>query len=392
MSFEDQLRSDLGGLRLPETLAPPADLADTVLIGMRRQARRRALVAAGGLAIAVAVAGATAPTWLSPQPSPGPIVSTSRACGGPLPTRPPAPAWEYFNPLTFEIDAGSVTGYRVKAHHLSTYYQTLEMVNPASNRIVGVLLYAAGGEPHRFDAQNNAVPFDPGAGEPAGSVHGAPAFWLPDDGFGTVGLNPQGLAWRWAPGAWVLVFAGQVTPGPDPAASTVDPAELRTIATQVAPQLELGVGAPVTSPFSMPVPDCTRLATSILFRETNNNGAPYTRFLLGFDTADKVDPTYPPPDETQPSLVVMADNRGAPDNLDAQTWYPEDLGHPAYVNDGTLSVYGVSGFAVEIWSVAMPNADTDAEKARLAAGIFRTITVHPGAADGEAAWGDPIVP
>jgi hypothetical protein len=40
----------------------------------------------------------------------------------------------------------------------------------------------------------------------------------------------------------------------------------------------------------------------------------------------------------------------------------------------------------------MPNADTAAEKASLAADVFRTITIYPGAAASEAAWGDPIVP
>jgi hypothetical protein len=400
MSFEDQVRSDLGDIRVPEALSPPADLADTVLIGMRRQARRRASVAAGGLVIAVAVASATAPVWLSPRPDAGPVAPTDRACGGPLPTRPPSQTWEYFDPLTNEIDAGGVTGYQVKDFVGTTYFQGLNMINPAGDRSVWVLLYAAGGEPHYIDDNDKAVPFDPGAGEPAGSVDGAPAYWLPDGHFsGDVNVNERGLAWQWAPGAWAFVVAAEVTRGGGPATPTasapsnVDAAELRTIAAQVAPHLELGVGTPVTSPFSMPVPDCTRLAMSVVSHVTADDGSPYTVFLLGFDTADKVAPTYPPPGDLQSSLLVIADTGDAPDDRDRLTEYPEDLGYPAYLDasEGILSVYEVFGFAVNVWPFAMPNADTDAEKASLAAGIFRTITIYPGAADSEAAWGDPIV-
>ncbi len=54
-------------------------------------------------------------------------------------------------------------------------------------------------------------------------------------------------------------------------------------------------------------------------------------------------------------------------------------------------MYEVFGFAVNVWPLAMPNAHTDAEKASLAADIFRTITIYPRAADSETAWGDPIV-
>jgi hypothetical protein len=153
------------------------------------------------------------------------------------------------------------TGYQAKDSVLTTYFQGLNMINPVGDRSVWVILYAAGGEPHYIDDNHKAIPFDPGAGEPAGSVDSAPAYWLPDGHFGhDVNLNERGLAWQWAPGAWAFVVAAEITEGGGSAtptattSSTVIPAELRTIAAQVAPQLELGVGTPVTSPLSMPVP------------------------------------------------------------------------------------------------------------------------------------------
>ncbi len=284
MTFEDELRSDLGDIRVPEALAPRADLADTVLTGMRRQTRRRMSVVAGSLAVALAVAGATAPVWLSRRPSSGPAAPTVTAptgqvcVGGVLPTRPPSPTREYFDPLASEINASGVTGYRLTASGTATHFQVVDMVNQAGDRAVGMVLYSAGGQPHYLDDNDVPVPFDPGAGEPAGSVGGAPAYWLPEKRYNLFNTRPQGIAWQWAPDAWAVVLAEQVIPGRDPShtpdPATVDRAELRTIAAQVAPQFKLGVATPVTSPFSVRQPDCTRIVLTVRSYSTPDHGEP----------------------------------------------------------------------------------------------------------------------
>jgi hypothetical protein len=227
---------------------------------------------------------------------------------------------------------------------------------------------------------------------------------LPEKRYNLFNTRPQGIAWQWAPDAWALVLAEQIIPGRDPShtpdPATVDRAELRTIAEQVAPQFELGVATPVTSPFSVRQPDCTRLVLTARTYSTTDHGEPYTGFLVAFDTADRPELTSPPmmEKELQPSLLVAADTADAgavPGNLGGLTEFPEDLDHPAYFDAAegrVLHVYGVSGFAVSVFPSGMPNTDTVAEKVSLVGAIFRSITIYPGAAGSEAAWGDPIAP
>lgn len=372
---------------------PPStvDVSVAVKAG-RRQRRISAGLVAGGVAIALAVAGGTAPMWLSSRPSPAPPAEPT--CGSPVPTRPSLLTWEQFNPLSHEIDASGVTGYKVKTSVTSTYWQFLELAN--SDRTVNVYLFARGGEPHYLDA-GQAAPFDPGAGEPAGPIGDAPAYWLPPEKLVSAGDPAQGLAWQWTPGAWVIVFAA--APEQDP--STVEPAELRTIVTQVAPQLVLGVGTPVTSPFSLPMPEGVCPAFTVTQWASDFGQQFATGFNIGFDTVGTAEPTHPFDNDYIPALAVNATPFARLDERPATaTEYPEDLGHPAYqavltpggqAADGLL-VYDFFGFGMQIGPVAMPGTSTEPERLSLAADIFRTITVYPGAADHDAAWGNPIAP
>jgi len=371
---------------------PPStvDISQAVRAGRRRRRIGTGLVA-GGVAIALAVAGATAPIWLSPRPSPVPPAAPM--CDSPVPAQPSMPAWEQFCPLSYEIDASGVTGYKVKTSVTSTYWQFVEL--DTGNRRVSVYLYAGGGEPHYLDA-GQAAPFDPGAGEPADPIGNAPAYWLPPDKLDPSGDPAQGLAWQWTPGAWVIVLAS--APEQDP--STVDPAELRAIATQVAPQLELGVGTPVTSPFSLPVPEGLDPAFTVM-RWASDFGEQFaTGFSIGFDAVGTAEPTHPLRDYV-PAFAVEASPFSTRDKRPATaTEYPEDLGYPAYqavLTPGSqvadvLLVYDFFGFGMQIGPVNMPGASTGAERLSLAADLFRTITVYPGAADREEAWGSPIAP
>ncbi|MBX6748456.1 MAG: hypothetical protein IRY85_02100, partial [Micromonosporaceae bacterium] len=73
----------LGQFRDEEPPPSRVDIQRAVRSG-RRQQRIRTAIAAGGAALAVAVAGLTAPAWLAPQPDP---VLPSDTCGSPQPTR-----------------------------------------------------------------------------------------------------------------------------------------------------------------------------------------------------------------------------------------------------------------------------------------------------------------
>src|SRR5688572_15991185 len=103
MSFEDRLRADLHDVPVP-SLTPPDGLADTALLGARRQNRLRAVAIAGVAALAVVAA---VPAVRDVLPGPG-LDAADRPCGGPLLARSPSPSWEYFDPLTYLISAEAV--------------------------------------------------------------------------------------------------------------------------------------------------------------------------------------------------------------------------------------------------------------------------------------------
>src|SRR5690606_20534214 len=108
----------------------------------------------------------------------------------------------------------------------------------------------------------------------------------------------QGLAWQWAPRAWVLVTAADISDQAGGAASpsTVDVAALRNLAAEIAPQLAFGEGIPVTAPFSMTIPDCTRVAGTTVMFDVREDGTPIARFGLSFET-------YGAPAVTNPLLI-----------------------------------------------------------------------------------------
>lgn len=94
-----------------ELPASTVDVSRAVQAGRRRR-RVRTGLATGGVAIALAVGGATAPAWLSSEPSPPPPAEPQ--CGSPEPARASLPTWHQFDPLTLEIDASDVPGYHLR--------------------------------------------------------------------------------------------------------------------------------------------------------------------------------------------------------------------------------------------------------------------------------------
>lgn len=369
----------LNQFRDEELPASTVDIQRAVREGRRQRTRSR--LAVGGAVVAVVAAAASAPLWLSPQPSPPPVGFPTPTCEGTPPPRAASPTWAYFDPLIAEIDASGVTGYRVAATVTSTYWQQAELVGVTD---VYVILFATGGEPHSL--VDETIPVDPAAGEPAEPVRGAPAYWLtPSD--------PTALAWQWTPGAWAVVHV--VPPGPDQTRTPMDQDDLRAIATQVAQQLQLGVGTPVTAPFSLPVPDCLYPALALF--ASDSSGSVPAFFGLGFDRIGAAPPTRA--GGYVPQLWVNAYASVTADDLPVgTTGYRDVFGYRAYQTNQraegrdsySLWVMDVSGFAVEIEPRFMTGPP--AQRLDYAADIFGTLTIYPDAATDPTAWGDPITP
>jgi hypothetical protein len=383
-----------------ELPASTVDISGAVRAGRRRR-RIRTGLAAGFAVVALAVAGATAPTLLSAQPGPGPVPPGEPNCSSPEPARPALPTWQQFDPLVYEIDTSGVAGYHLKITATSTYWQLAHLESDNADQavepgVIFVLLFACGGEPHvfNFDA-DQAVALDPDSGEPADPINGAPAYWLPPNSQLPGGSPTEGLAWQWTPGAWAIVF----TEPDDLDNPDVDTAALRGVAGQVAPQLQFGVGARVTAPFSLSVPDGTHPAFTAIGWASDAGEEFATGYSIAFSKSDTPDPTHPFIADYLPSLTVDATAFAAVDDLpDTASAYSEDLGYPAYQDVSQeagrevdkLLVFDFFGFGLTITPVDMPGTATKEERLSLAADIFRTITAYPDAAGSHEAWGDPI--
>jgi hypothetical protein len=353
------------------------DISAAVQAGRRRR-RIRTVLAAGATVVALAAGALTANALIGrPQAMP----PANPGCGSPTPARPAQPTWQRFDPLVSEIDASGVAGYRVTVVATSTYFQAVQL--SSSDRSVTVILYACGGEPHGIVEEE--IPVNPANGEPADPVRGVPAYWLPPDRSATVAL-----AWQWTSGAWVFLAASGVDENQQPPES-----DLRAVATQVAPQLEFGAGTPVTAPFSLPIPDGVYPATTVTFRASDFGREFPVSFNMGFDAIGRAAPTHV--FAYVPDLWVNANAFARVEDLPAHaTEYSEDLGHPAYRYDlrdegrdsDVLQVFDVFGFGVEIEPRGLPG--TSEETLAIAADIFRTVTIYPGAAENLSAWGNPV--
>jgi hypothetical protein len=234
--------------------------------------------------------------------------------------------------------------------------------------------------PHYRTVEALPHPIDPAAGDPAAAVGGAPAYWLPEQSF--TGLpHGEGLAWQWTPGAWVFVQAAALDPDGPTVDAEGDPEELRAIAADAAEALSFGGGDPVTAPFAMTAPDCTRVTSTSLMASTRGDGTPFARFGLGFSTQGQTEATNPLllADESTPVITVTADSGATPEDKPGAATSDVD-GHPAYVDGNFVVVYGVDGFAFEI-SSGTPDLDP--------APVFRTIQVLPGTSGDRSTW-EPV--
>lgn len=394
----------LGQFRDEELPPSRVDVQRAVRMGRRRR-RMRTAVAAGGAALAVAAAGLTAPTWLTGQPEPVPPGDT---CGSPQPARSTMPTWRRFDPLVAEIDASGVTGHQALSLTTTVYWQLLQLMG--ADRLATVALFACDGDPAVPDLLGGqSTPIDPTQGEPADPVAGAAAYWLPQND----PADPVALAWQWTPGGWAIV----VPADPVKESPALSRDELRAIARQIAGELSLGVGRPVTSPIALPVPDGMHpVMTSVALHDPGiePNGDPESAapigYAIGFDMIGTDRQFVPSMVAYRPSLMITVHGFGSATDgrpRDAIP-YPEDLGYPAYYqiapdiypsHDQTnpdnrrpdlvgLLVYEFFGLGLGI--AVTEEASSTEDKLRRAADIFRTISAYPDAATDPTAWGPPI--
>src|SRR5690606_27438547 len=125
--------------------------------------------------------------------------------------------------------------------------------------------------------------------------------------------------------------------------------------------LRLGADLPVTSPFTMPVPDCTRLVGTTLLSSTTSEGTPFTRFTLSFGLSRG----------DQRTVSVTADSVATPASKPCSATLDID-GHAAGGDGDFRIVYDVDGFALEL---RIPGGEQAVED------LLRTVQMVPGAED-----------
>jgi hypothetical protein len=358
----------LGQFREDDLPPSEVDVQRAVRTGRRRRRRRTGVVAASVVA-ALTLGAATAPQWLNALPGRGDAATPGRVtCDLPLqnaPTTVDSNTLASFDVLQRWINVGGINGFEVVDYETARLWQRVRLQG-AGETTLDVVLYAQHVTPIvQQTSTAPPAPVDLAAATPTDVMAGA--HWLSGGSAADQGEVAR-LVWPWAPDAWVLLTAqgpGQL-------------AELRATAAEVATALRVGPNAPVYSPFMIQVPKCTRLLTTSLLHGTKNDGTPWTRFSLGFATADIVDTTNPwlvRADNT-PSITVSADSGATPADKPGSATLEVDERPASYVG-GLLVVYNVDGFALEVFTTG----DFDA-----AIALFRTVYVHPGAKESEGLW------
>jgi hypothetical protein len=374
---------------------PPSriDVARAMRLGRLRR-RVRTGAAAVSLVALVSTGIVTAPRWehlfnrgldrgghagISPANS-GTAPLTCDAVRSPDPV--PPTDHTSFDLLRRQVDASAVTGYQVAQYDTSLYWQRIQLVNATEDSTIEITLYAAGQTPVFGSALGAApAPVDPTTGTPTEPVDTAPAYWLP--GRQTMyQFEVARLGWQWAPGAWAFIAAADTSSYDATHNDTPKTAEqiaaLRGIARQVATALRLNAKTPVTSPFTVPVPMCTRLVGTDLLRSTTSNGTAFTRFTLTFAGDGWVSTNPLLLRGNVPTIQVTADSVATPADKPGSATLQVD-GHPASGEGDVLRVYGVDGFELELSTPGGEGAVRD---------LFHSVHIIPGAHEQPSAWTD----
>ncbi len=346
---------------------PPSgvDVRRAVRVGRRRSRARRGVGAAIVVAV-LALGAATAPQWLSAVPGRGGPAEAGRVTCPATPTTVDSDTLAEFDVLRRLINPRAITGAGELDYETARLWQRLRLRMGPGETMLDVVLYAQHVTPIApMTPTAPPGPVDLAAATQTDVVQGG--YWLPG-GPDADPADAARLAWQWAPDAWVVLTAdgpGQVS-------------DLRATAAQVASALSFGPDALVRSPFMIQVPKCTRLVTTSLLHRTKTDATPWTRFALGFGTADVVDSSNPwlTRADTAPSITVTADSGATPADKPGSATLDIDA-QPASYTSGHLVVYTREGFALEI------NAPGDYDAA---VALYRTIYMHEGAKESEGLW------
>lgn len=384
----------LGAFR--EDPLPPSgvDVAGAVRAGRRHRRVRTAGVACV-VALVLTVGGFAVPAWLAPggsstaQPgaTPEPTLGPEPPpCPSPIPLLAAATAEDGTAPAEFDVlrrwvNVDALSDLHLEAFDTARYWQRVTLFDASERFYVEVVVYAGDGEPAFGPPSGAPEPLASGqTAEPADPVGDRPASWLPGRQ-GVYQYDAVRLSWQWADGGWAYVAVAdtgqQVGQAPSPQAV----AALRTRARHVAQSLTIGRGAPVTMPFTASgALDCDRLTRTSLYRGTHVNGTPFSRTTLTFSRVDNTDPLLFPSDQV---ATVTANSVATPADKPGSATQQVD-GHPAAVDDGTIVLYGVDGFALEV-SAPLPYSQLLA--------YTRSVQVVDGAHDDESKWTDqPLRP
>jgi hypothetical protein len=192
---------------------------------------------------------------------------------------------------------------------------------------------------------------------PTDPVAGRAAFWLRDPQ-GIVQYTAARLAFQWDEDAWAFVSVASTVEAPGTPASLDD---LRARARAVAATVEIRPAAAVTTPYTLSgTPDGYRLTGTSLYRGERGDGDPFTRTTLIFgDVDERSHLLHRGPDG---NVSVTADSGARTSDKPGSTNTTID-GHPAMVSGGTIILYNVDTFGVEI------QARDEAEARRLAAAV-----------------------
>lgn len=159
-------------------------------------------------------------------------------------------------------------------------------------------------------------------------------------------------------------------------------AALRGVVRQVVAALRLSADLPVTSPFTVPVPDCTRLVATHLLSSTKSDGTPFTRFTLTFaeDGWESTTPLLMRRDFR--TVEVTADSGATPADKPGSATLQVD-GHAASGGGDVLRVYDVEGFLLELSTPGGESAVRD---------LFHSVQIVPSADERQSAWTDTPLP
>ncbi|ONI89685.1 hypothetical protein ALI22I_14380 [Saccharothrix sp. ALI-22-I] len=297
---------------------PPSEVdIDRAIVAGRRQVRARWV----GTAAVVAAVAFLVPVLGLPGgggSSVGPATQPGSAVG-----------IEDFDPMRRVVTVADVPGATPESYTTARRWQRI-MLKIGETGFGLATVYAPGRQ-----ATDGQGVIRPETGTPAEPIGGRPAYWVGRE-------NGELLAWQWTDGAWALLTVEYAGAGGD--AGTDSEADRDTM-RRIAQAVRVGVGEPVTMPFTLPLPTPPLptphrlIGATTQIRPPDN---PFVRTGLVFATEDPSDPDR---EVGAVSVAVengskMAQHLGANQTVD---------GHPAKVDGESVIIFGFTDeFAIDV--------------------------------------------